>query len=106
MGVEKMDRKWLKGELEHAEAAMASYGRIVDRIKEELKERPNLKDGDPVVVWGYGSERRNRYFKEWDEDGRIVCWRNGSNRWSCDYDSSDMPWDNYELPEEFEKVIY
>jgi hypothetical protein len=71
-----------------------------------IPKRPNLKDGDPVVVWSDGGKRQNRYFKEWRANGRICCWGGGRTKWSADDITDCIGWDNYELPEEFEKVIY
>jgi hypothetical protein len=71
-----------------------------------IPKRPNLKVDDPVVVWYDVVRTENRrYFKEWGEDGRIVCWRLGKTKWSATDEDDCCAWNHYELPEEFEKVI-
>ena len=54
--------------------------------------RPDLKPGQPVVVWMKGeppSKKNIRIFKEWSENGLCMCFDNGrfgydeSSIWEC-----------------------
>ena len=61
------------------------------------KLRPDLKDGDPVIVWDLPNGDRHRaHFAGWSEDGKILAYENGQTKWTS-YDKF-MAWDYWRLP--------
>lgn len=60
-----------------------------------------LEVDDPVIVWDKGLSKKNRYFKEFNDDGKIVCFGGGATSFSNSTNySCDKSWDNWGLPNE------
>jgi len=59
-----------------------------DKIEFEIPKRPlpNLKVDAKVLVWGSSNKDRKvkRYFKEFNVNGELVCFRGGATSWSTD----------------------
>ena len=72
-----------------------------DKIEFEIPKRPlpDLKVDTPVFVWNEkGMAREKKYFKEFNEDGKIVCFYGGATSWS--YNGLDYEWNFWELAED------
>ena len=72
------------------------YARIGDVPPEPEMPRPDLKDGDPVMVrdWDTASWDR-RHFAKWDIDGSVRTWTKGS-KWASN--GQTVHWVHYRLP--------
>ena len=71
-----------------------------DKVEFKIPERPApaLKVDTRVVVWsGDGCEKYKRYFKEFDENGVIICFLNGKTSWTSNGIGED--WSHWELAE-------
>ena len=59
--------------------------------------KPDLKIDDEIIVWDSDySRRRQRYFAEWDEDGKVMAFSGGATSWSNHYTIPTVAWDNFE----------
>ena len=70
-----------------------------DELKFEVPKKPlpDLKVDTKVLVnSAKGSRKVKRYFKEFDKDGKIVCFAGGNTSWSND---GETTWDYWELVE-------
>ncbi len=65
--------------------------------------RPDLKEGDPVIVWDEEGLEARRFFAEWAANGKIRCFRDGGTKWTSKGDT--ITWNHWRLPtkEELEK---
>lgn len=64
------------------------------------KPLPKLEVDAKVLVWWDGDDLKyRRYFKCFDEQGRIVCFTDGATSFSADK-SEYITWDNWELYDE------
>ena len=63
------------------------------------KPLPDLEVDTKVIVWNIeGYEKRKRYFKKFDENGKIVCFNDGTTSWS-NANNKENSWNYWELAE-------
>lgn len=61
---------------------------------------PDLKEGDPVIVWHEDGPECRRLFAGWSCDGKIKCFRDGQTKWTSE--GQTVSWDHWRLPTEEE----
>ena len=61
---------------------------------------PDLKEGDPVIVWDEPEHERRRVFAGWSHDGKIRCFSGGLTKWTSE--GRTTPWNHWRLPTEEE----
>ena len=68
-----------------------------DEIKFNIPKKPlpDLKVDTEVIVWDIKDFMYKRYFKEFNNDGKIVCFSDGSTSWSSD--GNTETWRHWEL---------
>jgi len=72
-------------------------------VKAFIKPLPKLKVDTKVIVWNKDkTNKRNRYFSHFNQNGKIVCFQYGATSWSHYNNNKDYwdTWDNWELAEE------
>lgn len=92
--------------VEHTDTNVWEYGNINptlfwDEVKFSIPKKPlpNLKIDTKVIVWNdEESVKYKAYLKSVNNDGKIVCFANGTTSFSSSGEVSE--WDNYELVED------
>jgi hypothetical protein len=73
------------------------------------KKRPDLAVDAPVLVDNLGGNCwKRRYFKEWGNNGDIICWYSGRTSWNANHNAiipgaeskSATTWGQWKLPED------
>ena len=57
--------------------------------------RPDLKEGDPVIVWDDPRNKYRRFFAKW-LNKKIGCYNGGGNKWSAK--GRIVAWNHWRLP--------
>ena len=72
-----------------------------DEVKFDIPKKPlpDLAIDTKVIVWVMeGYEKRKRYFKKFDKNGKIVCFSDGTTSWSSPK-NKEVSWSYWELAE-------
>lgn len=68
-----------------------------DKIEFDIPPRPLLTlEVDTKVIVGEAGKKYNRYFKKFNQNGKIVCFPSGRTSFSK-VDETEEEWDNYEV---------
>ena len=68
-----------------------------------IKPLPKLAVDTKVIVWDNNCNKQKQYFKEFNKNGKIVCFDRGTTSFTAHNNNKGILWDNWELYEEKDK---